>query len=91
MFLLNIGKEAYFMPVTLHTLGRLLIYRLIRNGELEAIDLIAGDGEIPQKGHYHIKRSGLNRYLETKKVKPLPNQSSRPRPHGSSPKVKNHL
>ena len=68
-----------------------IVYRLIRNGDLEAVDLVVGDdGKIPQKGHFRIRRSALNRYLETKKVKPPPSESPR-RPARRFPKVKNHL
>ena len=68
-----------------------VVYRLIRNGELEAIDIVGTNGHTAQRGHYRVKRSSLNNYLETKKVKPLsddPTHISRPR---RFPKVKNHL
>ena len=68
-----------------------VVYRLIRNGELEAVNVVGTDGHVPQRGHYRIKRSSLNKYLEAKKVKPLPDEPvriSRPR---QFPKVKNHL
>lgn len=68
-----------------------IVYRLIRSGELEAVNIVKNNGKIAQKGHYRIKRSSLNRYLESKKVKPFPDKSihtSRPR---RFPKVKNYL
>ena len=68
-----------------------VVYRLIRNGELEAVNVVGTNGHIAQRGHYRIKRSRLNEYLEAKKVKPLPDKLiriSRPR---QFPKVKNHL
>jgi len=72
-------------------LSRSIVYRLIRNGELEAVDLVAGDeGKIPQKGHFRVRRSALNQYLEAKKVRPLPDQPTR-LPARRFPKVKNHL
>jgi excisionase family DNA binding protein len=72
-------------------LSKSIVYRLIRNGELEAVDLVAGDeGKIPQKGHFRIRRSALNQYLEAKRVKPLPSQPTR-LPARRFPKVKNHL
>ena len=72
-------------------ISKSIVYRLIRNGELEAADLVPGDEDkIPQKGHFRIKRSALNQYLEAKKVKPLPNQPTR-LPARRFPKVKNHL
>lgn len=72
-------------------LSKSIVYRLIRNGELEAVDLVAGDeGKIPQKGHFRIRRSVLNQYLDAKRVKPLLNQPTR-LPALRFPKVKNHL
>jgi predicted DNA-binding protein YlxM (UPF0122 family) len=68
-----------------------IVYRLIRHGELEAVDIVETNGEIPQKGHYRIKRSKLNQYLEHKKVKPFPNTSTHRTPSRRLPKVKNHL
>ncbi len=72
-------------------ISKSIVYRLIRHGEIEAIDIVETNGEIAKKGHYRIKRSSLNRYLEAKKVRPFPNKSihtSRPR---RFPKVKNYL
>lgn len=72
-------------------ISKSIVYRLIRNGELEAVDLVVGDeGRIPQKGHFRIARSALNRYLEGKKVKPLPSEPAR-LPARHLPRVKNHL
>jgi len=72
-------------------LSKSIIYRLIRNGDLEAVDLVVGDEKgIRQKGHYRIRRSALNRYLEAKKVKSLPSLPTRS-PARRFPKVKNHL
>jgi len=68
-----------------------VVYRLIRNGELEAVNVVGTNGHIAQRGHYRIKRSSLNKYLEAKKVNPIPDEPvriSRPR---QFPKVKNHL
>lgn len=68
-----------------------VVYRLVRNGELEAVNVVGTNGHIAQRGHYRIKRSSLNKYLEAKKVKPIPDEPvriSRPR---QFPKVKNHL
>ena len=73
-------------------ISKSIVYRLIRNGELEAVDLVVGeDGGLPQKGHYRIKRSALDRYLEAKKVKRPLHQPPRRAPSQRFPKVKNHL
>jgi excisionase family DNA binding protein len=72
-------------------LSKSIVYRLICNGELEAVDLVIGEaGKTPQKGHFRIKRSALDRYLEAKRVKSLSNPPARP-PARRFPKVKNHL
>ena len=79
----NIAKEL--------KISKTVVYRSIRNGELEAVNIVGTNGHIAQRGHYRIKRSSLKKYLEVKKVKALPDESthtSRPR---RFPKVKNHL
>ena len=68
-----------------------IVYRLIRNGELEAADIADANGEIPKKGHYRIERSSLKQYLEHKKVKPLPDTSTHKTRPRHFPKVKNYL
>ena len=72
-------------------ISKSIVYRLIRNGELEAVDLVDNRGKIARKGHYRITRSSLNQFLESKKVRPLPNQVTHPSRSRRLPKVKNHL
>lgn len=72
-------------------LSKSIVYQLIRNGELEAVDLVNASGKIARKGHYRITRSSLNQFLESKKVKPLPNRVSHSSRSMRLPKVKNHL
>ncbi len=68
-----------------------VIYRSIRNGELEAVNIVETNGHIAQRGHYRIRRSSLKKYLDAKKVKTLPDEpASTSRPRRFS-KVKNHL
>lgn len=71
-------------------MSKSILYRLIRDGELEAVNIVHADGKVPKKGHYRITRENLNRYLRSKTVKPfsvkLPTSRSR-----HFPKVKNHL
>jgi excisionase family DNA binding protein len=72
-------------------ISKSIVYRLIRNGELEAVDLVVGgEGKAPQKGHFRIRRLALNHYLEARKVKPLPEPSPR-LPSRRFPKVRNHI
>ena len=70
--------------------SRSIVYRLIRDGEIEAVNIVHANGKVPKKGHYRITRENLNRYLKSKTVKPfsakLPTSRSR-----HFPKVKNHL
>ncbi len=72
-------------------ISKSIVYRLIRNGELEAVDLVDTNGKIARKGHYRITRSSLNQFLESKKVRPLPNEVTHPSRSRRLPKVKNHL
>ncbi len=71
-------------------ISKSIVYRLIRNGDLEAVDLVDTNGKIARKGHYRITRSSLNKFLESKKVRPLPNQVTHPSRSRRLPKVKNH-
>ena len=68
-----------------------VVYRIIRNGELESVNIVETNGHIAQRGHYRIKRSSLNKYLETKKTKPLSNKPIRISYSRHFPKVKNYL
>ena len=68
-----------------------VVYHSIRNGALEAVNIVGINGHIPQRGHYRIKRSSLNKYLEAKKVKSLPDEPIRTSGPRRFPKVKNYL
>ena len=68
-----------------------VVYRSIRSGELEAVDIAETNGRIAQSGHYRIRRSSLKKYLEAKKVKALPHEPIRASASRRFPKVKNHL
>ncbi len=72
-------------------ISKSVVYRQIRNGELEAVDLVDTNGKIARKGHYRITRSSLNQFLESKKVRPLPSQVTHHSRSRRLPKVKNHL
>lgn len=74
-------------------ISKSIVYRLIRNGELDAINIVAidSDDQIAKKGHYRIKKPDLAKYIESKRVRPLPNQSGRRASSRRFPKVKNHL
>lgn len=72
-------------------ISKSIVYRLIRHGELGAVDLVETNGEIPKRGHYRIRRQSLNEYLESKKVQPSANRVTRITPSKPLPKVKNHL
>jgi len=72
-------------------ISKSVVYRLIRNGKLKAFDLADGNSKIARKGHYRITRLSLNQFLESKKVKPLPNQVTCQSHSRRLPKVKNHL
>jgi excisionase family DNA binding protein len=72
-------------------ISKSIVYRLIRNGELEAVNIVETNGKIAQRGHYRIERSSLNQYLESKKIKPVPDNSHYISRRRQYPKVKNHL
>jgi excisionase family DNA binding protein len=68
-----------------------VVYRLIRSGELEAVNIVETNGRTAQRGHYRVKRSSLDKYLEAKKVKPVLHEPIRISRSKHFPKVKNHL
>ena len=72
-------------------ISKSIVYRLIHSSELKAVNLVENNSRISQKGHYRINRSSLNQFLESKKVRLFPNETTntfRPR---RFPKAKNHL
>jgi excisionase family DNA binding protein len=83
---LTVGEIANELKIS-----RSVVYRLIRNGELEAVDLVDTDGKMARKGHYRVMRWSLDQFLESKKIRPLPKQVTRSSHSGRLPKVKNHL
>lgn len=58
-------------------ISKSIVYRLIRSGELEAVDIVDNQGRIARKGHYRVRRISLNHYLDGKKVKVLPGKAPR--------------
>ena len=68
-----------------------VVYRLIRNGELEAINIVETNNHIAQRGHYRINRADLKKYITAKKVKAFPSQSTPISRSRRLPKVTNHL
>ena len=71
-------------------ISKSIVYRIIRSGELAAVDIVDANGRIARKGHYRIRRSSLNEYLAAKQVKP-PEKSPTKSRSRRYPRVKNHL
>jgi len=67
-----------------------IVYRIIRSGDLAAVDIVDSNGHVAKKGHYRIRRSSLKKYLESKRVPAPQKQTMQPRPRRYL-KVKNHL
>jgi DNA-binding IclR family transcriptional regulator len=72
-------------------LSKSIVYRIIRIGELEAINIVSNNGEIAHKGHYRIKRKNLEDYIQSKTVNPIPKPSKAHSHLKRFAKVKNHL
>ena len=72
-------------------ISKSIVYRLIRNEELEAINIVDTNGNIPQRGHYRISRDNLKKFIENKKVKSIPNKHQYVSRATKYPPVKNHL
>lgn len=58
----NARKSPYFEWMTVEEVARELkisksiVYRIIRSGELSAVDIVDAHGRIARKGHYRIRR-----------------------------------
>ena len=68
-----------------------VVYRLIRNGELEAINIVDTNSHIAQRGHYRINRADLQKYVSAKRVKISSGRSTHTSRSRQFPKVRNHL
>lgn len=71
-------------------ISRSIVYRIIRSGDLAAVDIVDSNGHVARKGHYRIRRSSLKEYLESKQVKAPQKQPLQSCPRRYA-KVKNHL
>ena len=83
---LTVGEIASELKIS-----KSIVYRLIRNGEIEAVNIVETNGKVAQKGHYRVSKSCLNKYLELKKVKSLPAKADYRSHPVQFPKVKNYL
>ena len=72
-------------------LSKSIVYRIIRNGEMTAINVVGTAGRMAQKGHYRVKREWLEKYIEQKTVKSLPPAQIRTFRTRKLPQVKNYL
>jgi excisionase family DNA binding protein len=72
-------------------ISKSIVYRLIRNGELEAVNIVENNGKISRKGHYRIQRKSLDNYINQRKVNPLPDKITYSRRSRNLQQVKNHL
>ena len=68
-----------------------IVYRLIRNGELEAVNIVETNGRTPKKGHYRTRRSSLEKYLESRKVRSAPSCKPESPRMPRLPRFKNYL
>ena len=72
-------------------ISKSIVYRLVRNREIQAINVTPNTDKFPQKGHYRIKRESLDNYLQAKKVNPLPDKFTSSHQSRRLYQVKNHL
>lgn len=80
-------------------ISKSIVYRIIRNGELEAVNIV-DRGNIKNiesrktfmlKGHYRINKASMADYLEKKKVQPRAEKPHHRHPTRKFPEVRNHL
>ena len=72
-------------------ISRNVVYRLIRNGKLQAVNVVETDGHEAQRGHYRIRRSELEEYLTSAKTTVTPDAKVRSQRNRRSPPVRNNL
>jgi len=72
-------------------LSKSIVYRIIRNGEMTAINVVEAGGRMSQKGHYRVKREWLEKYIDQKTVKSSPSAQTRTFRTRKLPQVKNRL
>jgi len=72
-------------------ISKSVVYQLIRNGEIEAVNLAPASGRVLRKGHYRIRQQSLEEYIRARRVAPLPRQVIQHRQSRCLPRVKNHL
>jgi excisionase family DNA binding protein len=72
-------------------LSKSIVYRIIRNGEMTAINVVETAGRMAQKGHYRIKREWLEKYIDQKTVKSPPLSQTKTVRIRKLPLVKNYL
>ena len=72
-------------------ISKSVVYQLIRNGELDAVNLDPNAGKILKKGHYRIQRESLNNYLQVKRVFSLPGKFISRCQSQRLPQIKIHL
>jgi len=72
-------------------ISKSIVYRLIRNKEIEAINVTPDNEKFARKGHYRIQHKSLDNYLNQRKVNPLPDKFTSSRQSRRLYQVKNHL
>ena len=72
-------------------ISKSIVYRLIRNGQLEAINVVENRPGPAARGHYRIHRSDLDKYVASSKVNINSANTNRKSRSRQFPKVKNHL
>jgi len=68
-----------------------VIYRLIRNGQIKAINIVEHQSLVNQRGHYRIHRTSLDKFIAASTVKPHGASSRKIKKVAKVPIVKNHL
>jgi excisionase family DNA binding protein len=72
-------------------ISKSIVYRIIRNGEMTATNVVETGGRMAQKGHYRIKREWLESYIEQKMVKSVPVEKQKQYHTKKFRQVKNYL
>ena len=72
-------------------ISKSIVYRLIRNGQLEAINIAENSSKIASRGLYRIHRIDFDKYIASSRVNTKATDTECSSRSRQFPKVKNHL
>ena len=72
-------------------ISKSIVYRLIRTGQLEAINIVENQSGLSSRGHYRIHRTSLDKYTASVKITGRTHKTTRRSRSRRIPNLKNRL